>query len=62
MENTNNSPENLDPTNGNENNDNLQNNSEENTQDSNTDKKTPIHVPGMIDRILEEAERKDSEK
>jgi len=62
MENTNNSPEELNPTNGNENNDNLQNNSEENTQNENTEKKTPIHVPGMIERMIEEDSKKESEE
>ncbi len=58
MENTNNSPEELNPTNGNENNDNIQNNSEENIQDANTEKEPSIHVPGMIERMEEEGAKK----
>ncbi len=58
MENTNNSPEELNPTNGNENNDNIQNNSEENIQNANTEKKSPVHVPGMIERMEEEGAKK----
>jgi hypothetical protein len=61
MQNSNNSPEELNPTNGNENNANLQNNSEENKQDADTEKKSPVRVPGMIEKMIEESEQKESE-
>lgn len=61
MQNTNHSPEELNSTNENENNDNLQNNSEENIQNENVEKQKPKHVPGLIEKMLDEGERKSAE-
>lgn len=57
MENTNFSPEHLEPTNGEEN-INLQNNSEENTKNENVERQTPKHFSGLSDIIPEEEERR----
>jgi len=61
MKNSNQTPEELNPTNGKENYDNLQNNSEENILNENVEKQKPKHVPGLIEKMLEEGERKSKE-
>jgi len=62
MKNSNQTPEELNPTNGNENNDNLQNNSEENTQNENVEKQKAKYDSSLPDLTPEEEERRTEDE